>query len=516
MSDKDFLSKIADEASANKKPDSFKEEVRVPVHKEKKPIKPIYVIAPVVALIVVAIVVYFVAFSAKIEMPNFVGKTKQEVGQWVTQQGIEATGLVFNEEYNFDFEDGQIISQSIEAGKKVKDNVKINFTISKGADPEEEIELPDIANMTKEELKAWESENKILKMKITTSFNDTVEKDNVISFNVKGCESDSFTRGCALNVSISKGPQPAGVIKVENFVGKNVSEVQAWASKAKVVLNIVDVLSDDVPEGQVISQSSKEGETVTEKQEFTVTVSAGKGVKVPDFTKMANQEVDQWLRDNGESVELTEKYFNSEKHIISQSIGTNGMIGPKNKLKITINLGNTFYIDDVMEKSGITSKIEPGIAYDKLVDFCNNIRYLGIDSYAGQWNENTEVYSEKYSKGRVVSIEASSYSNPSLKYNLNERLPLDVRFSVIVSKGLIQTVEFDKLVNEEGKFLVAKVADALAAKQITFDNQIKVNDDLNAEETCSIEIDGNTYTNLSDMSGNTTITIIEGQRIVLK
>ena len=45
MSDKDFLSKIADEAVANKKPDSFKEEVRVPVHKEKKPIKPIYIIA---------------------------------------------------------------------------------------------------------------------------------------------------------------------------------------------------------------------------------------------------------------------------------------------------------------------------------------------------------------------------------------------------------------------------------------------------------------------------------------
>lgn len=508
MSDKDFLSKIADEAAANKKPDSFKEEVRVPVHKEKKPIKPVYIIASVVALIVAAIVVYFVAFSAKIEMPNFVGKTKQEVGQWVTQQGIEATGLVFNEEYNFDFEDGQIISQSIEAGKKVKDNVKLNFTISKGADPEEEIELPDIANMTKEELKDWESENKILKMKITTSYNETVEKDNVISFNVKGCEADSFTRGCALNISVSKGPQPAGVIKVEKFVGKNVEEVKAWAERYKVVLNVVDVFSDEKPVGEVLTQSVKENETLADKQELTITVSKGKGVKVPNFANMSNQEVDQWLDENASVVDVTKKYFDSTKHVISQSVGANGMVSSEDPLKITINLGNTFYLSDELVNG--TGVVKNGVYYDKLVDFCNNIRYLGIDSYAGQWNENTEVYSEEYYKGQVVSIEVSSYSTGE-KFSLNDRLPLDVRFSVIVSKGKIYTI--DNKANEDGGrplsdssniFVTTKVVDILASNGIPFDNQA-------TGESCDLYIDGEPVSTTLD-----SIKYIEGQKVELK
>ncbi len=502
MSDKDFLSNIASEA---KKPESFKEEVRVPVQKEKKPIKPAYIAIPVVVLAIVAVVVYFLMFSAKIEMPSFVGQTKQEVGQWVKQQGVEASGLVFSEEYNFDFEEGQIISQSIEPGKKVKENVKLNFIVSLGADPEEEISLPDISSMTKSEIQDWADENKLLKMKITTSFSETVAKDEVISFNVKGCESESFTRGCTLNISVSKGPQPAGVIKVQNFVGKNVAEVQSWAEKNKVVLNVVDVFNDDKAVGEVLTQSIKENETLQEKQELTVTVSKGKGVKVPNFASMSNQEVDKWLTDHSDVVEVTKKYYDSTKHIISQSVGANGMVSSEDKLKITINLGNTFYLDDeLVNGSGIVSV---GQRYDKLVDFCNNIRYLGIDSYAGQWGENTEVYSETYHKGEIVSIEASSYSTGEV-FSLQDRLPLNVRFSVVLSKGKISYLDNKDLKLTSGeKFSTAKLVDALVAAKVPFDNQA-------SGETCTLTIGDKQHSELVKINGN--IQIIEGDKIVLQ
>ena len=502
MGNKDFLNQIAEE---NKKPDSFKEEVRIPVKKEKKPIKPAYIIAPIVALAVIAAVVYFIGFRAKIEMPDFVGKTKQDVGQWVTQQGIEATGLVFDEEYNFDYDDGQIISQNIEAGKKVKQNVKINFTISKGADPEEEVTLPDIANMTKAEVQAWAEENKLLKMKITTSFNETVEKDNVISFNVKGCESDSFTRGCTLNVSVSKGPQPAGTITVGKYVDGNVSVVEDWASKNKIELNVVKVFDEKVEVGTVISQSVKEGQTIKQGETLTITVSKGKGIKVPDFSKMANQEIDQWLTKNSTVVEVTEKYFNSDKHIISQNVSTNGMVSSEDPLKITINLGNTFYLSEIPGKEAVAV----GQPYNKLVDFCNNVRYLGIDSYAGQWGENTEVYSETHSKGMIVSIEVSSYSTGK-KYSLTDRLPLDARFSVVVSKGKIITIsneagkDGDRPLSENDIFVTTKVVDALATNNIPFDNNA-------SGESCDLYIDGKIVDPKQD-----SFKYIEGQKAEIK
>ena len=165
MSEKDFLSKIAEE---NKKPDSFKEEERVKIQKEKKPLNPLVIIIPAVILVLLLIGVWFFFLRAKIDMPSFVGKTQTDVAKWVTQQGISKNGIIFDEEYNFDYDDGVIFYQSVEEGAKVKKDVKINFTVSMGADPDEKIKVPDIANMSKDELDKWVSDNKLSKTKVMT------------------------------------------------------------------------------------------------------------------------------------------------------------------------------------------------------------------------------------------------------------------------------------------------------------------------------------------------------------
>ena len=51
---KDFLSQF----STENKPDSFKEEERVKVVKERKPFNPLFVIIPVVVLIIAGLLVY--------------------------------------------------------------------------------------------------------------------------------------------------------------------------------------------------------------------------------------------------------------------------------------------------------------------------------------------------------------------------------------------------------------------------------------------------------------------------
>ena len=149
-----------------------------------------------------------------------------------------------------------------------------------------------------------------------------------------------------------------------------------------------------------------------------------------------------------------------------------------------------------------------GTRYDKLVDFCNNIRYLGIDSFAGQWGENTEVYSEQHEKGKIVSIEASSYSTGE-KYSLTDRLPLDVRFSVVVSKGLIINIDNtekdgSRPLSDGTNFITTRVVDALASEKIPFDNQA-------TGESCSLYIDGKLVSPTEN-----SIKYIEGQKVEIK
>ena len=211
---------------------------------------------------------------------------------WVKQQGITTSGIVFKDEYNFDNDEDVILDQSIEVGKKVKNDVKITFTISKGADPDEKVSVPDIKNMTKSEIESWIKENKLTKAKITTTYNETVEKDKVISYEVKGVDEADFTRSSTMNISVSKGPQPAGTVTVTDFKDKYYTEVESWAKTNKINLEKVEVYNDKVESGKVVSQSVAANKTMKQNETLTVTVSKGKGVKVPDIYKMNKEEIE--------------------------------------------------------------------------------------------------------------------------------------------------------------------------------------------------------------------------------
>ena len=496
MSEKDFLSKIAEE---NKKPDSFKEEERVKIQKEKKPLNPLVIIIPAVILVLLLIGVWFFFLRAKIDMPSFVGKTQTDVAKWVTQQGISKNGIIFDEEYNFDYDDGVIFYQSVEEGTKVKKDVKINFTVSMGADPDEKIKVPDIANMSKDELDKWVSDNKLSKTKVMTSYSDTVEKDSVISFEFKGCSADEFTRGCTLNISVSKGTAPEGTVQVEDFTKKSYVELEAWAKSKKINLEKVESFSNDIDSGMIISQSVAGGKTMKQNETLTVYVSKGKGIKVPNFSTMKNSEVDKWLEDNASAVNITKKYSNSDKYVISQSVSSGNMIGMEDKLDITLNMGNSFYLDDL----GLSADSIVGMYYDRLVDWCNNNRSSGVDAFTGQWNENTEVYSETYSRGQIVSVKCEGYSDGK-EYSCSGKLPLDVRFSVIISKGKVTDVDISKAKNEGGDFNAIRLADILATEKIGFNNYSN-------GSVCTLYINGVKITNTTQV-----IRYIEGESVELR
>ncbi len=459
MSEKDFLSQFS---SDGKKPDSFKEEERIKIEKPKKQINPKGIIIAAVIVVALGVLSYFLFFAPKIVMPNFVGQTKDDVASWVKQQGITTSGIVFKEEYNFDNDANIILSQDVKEGKKVKKDVKITFTISLGADPDEKVTIPDLKNMTKSEIESWISENKLTKAKITTSYNDTYDKDTVISYEVKGVDEEDFTRSSTLNISISKGPQPTGTVTVSDFVGKDYSDVETWAKTNKVTVNKVESYSDKVDSGKVISQSIAKNETMKTTDTLTITVSKGKGVKVPNLASMTRKQIESWASKNNINLTTDEQYSDSDKALLSCNISSGQTISSSDEVKITFNLGKYFYADDEDLKDIV------GMNAYKLEDWCNEKRHKGIDAYCGNWSESSAVYSDTYEKGKIVSYEISSYSTGET-YDINDRLPLDVRFSIVISKGKYYTMK--ELFTTDKTSTIATVGDimdALTARGITY------------------------------------------------
>ncbi len=337
--DKNFLDQFSDSG----KPASFQEEERVPVVRQRKPLNVKVLIIAAIALIALAIAAYFLFLAPKIVMPDFVGKTRSDVAAWVKQQGIEATGVVFDDTYDFDSDEGTILTQNVAAGKKVRNNVKLNFTLSLGPDPDERIKVPDLETMTKQEIQEWIAENKLLKTKTITAYNDYVVENNVIDYSFSGCEEDSFTRGCTLKINVSKGPAPAGKVTMEDFEKKPYASVEAWAKSKKIDLIRVDQYSDKVDAEYVISQSIASGKTIKEGDSLTVVVSLGQAVYMPNMVGWSKKQVDAWVRKNPSVyLDMSKEVYSSEAKdvILSQSKAAGALINPEDLIELTVSLGN--------------------------------------------------------------------------------------------------------------------------------------------------------------------------------
>ena len=417
MADKDFLSQF----SGKTKPDSFKEEERIKITKPKKPVNTKLIAIILASVLVVTGITIFIIFRPTIEVKDFVGLDSTEAKAWIKQNDIDTQGIIFREEYNFEYDEGYIVSQSIEANKKVRKNVKMDFVVSKGADPDEIISVPDIENMTKDELQNWVKENKLTKTKIMTAYSDEKEMGEVISFEFKNSDPDNFKRSSTLNITVSKGPQPAGVVTVEDFVKQDYSVVEAWGKKNKIDVVKATKYDDKIAKDLVISQSVEAKKTLKEGESLTVVVSLGKGIKVPNFAAMTNSDVDEWIKDNSAYVKKKEKYSNDGNYVLEQSVKTGSYIGEDSKLELTINLGDHFYLDEI----GFTIVDN---SYDKFKDYALTLEEKGI-----YLDTHRNYVDSSKPKNTILSIEKIYSGNNT--YSEVQKLPLEVDVTCNISNG---------------------------------------------------------------------------------
>lgn len=365
MTNKDFLSQFSGD---NKKPDSFKEEERVKITKEKKPVNvKLIVIILAIVLLIVGLVLFFI-LRPTIEVRDFVGTNVSEVKAWIKQNDIESQGVIFREEYSFDYDESYITYQSISPEKKIRKNTKMDFTISLGADPEEPIAVPDIETMYKDELQAWIKDNKLSKTKIMTAYSDEKEVDEVISYEFKGgADVDNFKRSSQLTITVSKGPQPAGTVTVNDFVKQNYAVVETWGKTNKIEIVKNEAYSDTIEKDLVISQSVEAKKTMKEGETLTVVVSLGKAVYAKNFVGTDTSELDHWASKNGIYL-IKKEIYNSypEGYVISQSIPEGKIV--KDEMSVEVSLGNPKL-----------PKALQSMSYDELKQWVNEVNEKGAN-----------------------------------------------------------------------------------------------------------------------------------------
>lgn len=390
MSNKDFLSQFSNE---NNKPASFNEEVRTPVQKEKKPMNPWFIVIPAIVVLTIGVVLYLLFIRPNIVVTNFIGQQKEDAVAWIRQQNIESNGIVFREEYDFDNDENIIIGQDPIDGKVTMD-AKMTFVISKGPDPSEKINVPNFIGMDKTDITEWINKNKLLSTKINTTYSDTIENNKFIKADYTDCDEYSFTRGCSLKISISKGPKPADEVEMQNFVKKNIEELEVWAASKKINIEIVKSYSDSYPENQIMAQSAKEKDIIKVGDTVTVLVSKGKAVVMEDFVgKSYQDDFAPWKSKNSGFTAIRKERYSSDYSkgdIISQSIPAGKII--EEDLTIIVSLGEP----DVSGKKTL----------EELRLWKQEVNALGADVHIG--NETYEN-SDTVPEGQIIKMNYSKY-----------------------------------------------------------------------------------------------------------
>ncbi|WP_314208180.1 PASTA domain-containing protein [Vagococcus salmoninarum] len=383
------------------------EEIEIDRNYQKKKRKfQLKIMALVILLLVVS--AFGVYQLTHVTMPDFHQSKLEDVRSWASENRlkIETTGV-----YDLTVPVNQVVKQPIKKQKKVKKGSTLTFVVSQGADPEEILKLPDFSKLKVGEAEKWLTDNQVEKLKIVNEADSKIAKGTFLKLELKEEElTDSFKRKDSGVIYYSSGKEVLKKdIVVPDFSGKSKADIAAWGKTNEVVMTFKYVANDDVESDLSFAQSVPSKEKVAKQAKITVSLSAGKGIIVPDFSQLTAEEA---LTQKG--VEVTVKQaFNLEVpygQLIWQSTAAETELTSKDDLGITVtySAGQPYLKDVVGETEGDLQKI----FYDEYTSKGANIGYL------------VNYVSSEEKPGTVVSM--SDY---------NKYVPLDYTVTINISNG---------------------------------------------------------------------------------
>lgn len=335
----------------------------------------------------------------EVEVPDLLGKSYSEAKEALNgvSLGIELGETRASTEY----EPGQIISQSVEAGMKVDANTTIVVDICGDG---EEVTIPDVDGYTRDRaVKALEDLG--FTVDVTEAFDDNVTAGNVISITPKA--GGKTSRGSVIRMVVSKGKQEENEeVSVPDI--RNLTEAEAKSQLTKAGLKsgtARSAFSDTVEEGRIISQSIEKGKKVPKDTAVSYEVSKGKEIKevyIGNAEKNGSNEsaVTSYLTEKGLKVARSEQYHNSipKGNVISYSPGNGSTVQVGSTVNIVVSLG----------PEPIKTASVPGAGAD-LNEITARGFVVGSRSYE---------YSDSIAKDKIISCSPSGTQNVGTTINV--------------------------------------------------------------------------------------------------
>ena len=401
---KETEEKQVEDLSRRNKEEVFEIDVK---YKKKKKKQKIILIVLTFVLILISFLTYYQL--SRMLMPDFTGKSITEVNKWAAKNKIN---VETKQSFSLEVEKNHVIEQSVKANQKVKKNSEITFTLSQGGNPDDIVALPDFKSMSEQQVEDLIKKEQLENLTLVTEFSEEVPSGQFINEELanEGTR-DTFKRADNGKIIFSKGKEVYKKdISVPDFSGKTQTEVESWAKTNEIELDIKKVASETIQNGQIVKQSIAPKEKVAKKTKMSIEVSGGKGIYVPDFSKLTKETA----ATQGNLQVTVEERFSEEipyGQLISQSKEIDEELTEADDLKVDVvySAGKPYLKDLSGEIEGDLQKI----FFEEFHSKGANINYV-VNYVNSELPKGTVVNSDAY--GTYLPLDYTVTVNISLGY----------------------------------------------------------------------------------------------------
>ncbi len=200
---------------------------------------------------------------------NLAGMTRAGAEAAIAGAGL-TVGTV-TEAYSATVAAGMVISQEPLAGTNVLLGAAVNFAVSNGPQP---VDVPNVVGMTQTAAQSAIAGAGLTVGVVTEAYSTTVAVGAVISQDP--ASGAGVVPGSAVSFVLSKGPEPVSAT-VPDLAGKVQSAAEAAITAAGLTVGgVTEDFSNEVPKGQVMSQTPAAGTAAAPGSAVSFVVSKGK------------------------------------------------------------------------------------------------------------------------------------------------------------------------------------------------------------------------------------------------
>ncbi len=271
--------KKAKKTKKEKKNKKSKKNKKTPQQKKADRLATLLALATVLLFVIAAIGTYFIMNMARdVSIPDVTNMTLEEATDEIVEKGLKVADEI---EYSISdsTEEGRVITQSPEAGKRIRKGDDVSLVVSIGTSGGD-ISVPDVTKMTFEEA-INKISDKGLNYAVLEEYSDDIEEGKVIRQTpLKGTK---LNEDDIVTLHISKGKETvqatkvpeAAKVEVPSLNGEGKEGAEAKLQAVGLTIGGVTYKPSGAAEGLIISQSPQAGKMVERGGVVNIVISRG-------------------------------------------------------------------------------------------------------------------------------------------------------------------------------------------------------------------------------------------------